>query len=93
MNDAATATFLEAVAVDLQRQLGPAGSVEDVSLEQLWGGDQAIVAAIKVADEDLVIRGTGENILSAYADVRQSVSQALLESAFAQIVDPSTLVR
>ena len=93
MIDGATSTFLEAVTVDLQQQLGLAGSVEDVSLEQLWGGHLAIVAAIRVAGEDLVIRGTGDNILSAYAALRQSVSQALLESAFAQIVDASTLVR
>ena len=87
MNDAATSTFLEAVAVDLQRQLGPAGSVEGVSLEQVWGGHLAIVAAIRVAGEDLVIGGTGENILAAYADLRQSVPQPVLESAFIQVVD------
>ena len=87
MIDAATSTFLEAVATDLQRQLGIAGSVDDVSLEQLHGGRLAIVAAIRVAGEGIVIRGTGENILAAYADLRLSVPQPVLESSFAQIVD------
>ena len=74
--------------MDLQRQLGPAGSVEDVSLEQLWGGDQAIVAAIRVAGEDLVIRRHGRETSSPpIADLRQSVPQPVLESAFIQVVD------
>ncbi len=87
MIDASTATFLEALAEDLQRQLGMAGSVDDVSIEQLRDGGLAIRAAIRVPRDELVISGTGENILAAYADLRKSVSQSVLESAFARIID------
>jgi hypothetical protein len=87
MIDAATSTFLEAVAADLQRQLGIAGSVDDVSLEQLSGGHVAILATIRVAGQAIATRGTGENILAAYAALRQSVPQPVLESAFLQIID------
>ncbi len=87
MLDAATSTFLEAMAEDLQRQLGIAGSVDEVSLEQLDEGRLAIIAAIRVAGDELVIRGTGDNILTAYADLRLSIPQPVLESAFVQVVD------
>jgi hypothetical protein len=87
MIDASMATFLEAVAVDLQRQLGVAGSVDDVNLEQLEGGRLAIRAAIRLTGEAIVIHGSGENLLTAYAALRKSVSQSVLESAFVQILD------
>ena len=87
MIDAATSTYLEAVAADLQRQLGIAGSVSSVSLENLPGGRVAIRAALRVAGEEIVTRGTGENLLAAYAALRQSTPQPVLEAAFAQIVE------
>ena len=87
MIDAATLTFLEAIAADLQRQMGIAGSVNDVSLEQASEGSVAIRATIQVAGEEIVIRGTSENLIGAYAALRRSVPQPVLESAFAQIVD------
>ena len=87
MIDEATSAFLQAVTADLERQLGIAGSVADVSLEQLSAGGVALIARIRVAGEVIVIRGTGENLIAAYAVLRQSVPQPVLESAFAQIVD------
>jgi hypothetical protein len=87
MIDAATSTFLEAVAVDLQRQLGLAGFVDDLALEQLSRGHMAILATIRVAGQAVAIRGAGENILAAYAALRRSVPQPVLESAFLQIID------
>ena len=86
MTDDATAKFLSAAARDLQRQLGIAGSVEDLSLEK-DSGRVALVAAIRVAGDDVIVRGIGVDLLAAYADLRQSVPQPVLGSAFAQVID------
>lgn len=87
MIDDATAAFLKAAGLDLQRQLGIAGSVEDVSLQEYPGGSVALLAAIRVAGDDVIVRGTGVDILAAYADLRRSVPQPVLGSAFAQVID------
>ena len=84
MIDEATSAFLEAATADLRRQLGIAGEVQALSLEELGPEGVALIAAIRVADEEIVIRGTGDNILTAYADLRLSIPQPVLESAFVQ---------
>ncbi len=87
MIDAATSAFLEAATADLRRQLGIAGALEALSLEKLRPEEVTLVAAIRVAGDEIVIRGTGSNILTAYADLRLSIPQPVLESAFVQLVD------
>lgn len=86
MTDAATSAFLEAATDDLRRQLGIAGSVEGLTLE----GSQSevtLVAAIRVAGDELVIRGTGDSLVTAYTHLLLSIPQPVLESAFVQVVD------
>ena len=51
------------------------------------GGSLAMIATLRVSRKELAMRGTGENIVVAYADLRQSVPQPVLESAFIQVVD------
>jgi hypothetical protein len=85
--DAATSAFLEAMVADLRQQLGIAGTVASVSLDELQPDGVTLVAAIRVARDEIVIRGTGENILAAYANLRLSIPQPVLRSAFVQVVD------
>jgi hypothetical protein len=83
--DAANASFLESVADDLQTQLGASGTLVSVGLEQV-GREFAILAAVRVGHRTVKLRGVGENILTAYADLRRAAPEAILVSAFEQVV-------
>ena len=87
VNDAATSAFLESASDDLRKQLGIAGEVEDLTLEERPADGVTLVATIRVAGDVIVIRGTGDSIVTAYADLRLSIPQPVLESAFSQVVD------
>jgi hypothetical protein len=83
--DAANASFLELAADDLQTQLGASGTLVAVELEQV-GPECAILATVRVGDREVNLRGVGENILTAYADLRRAAPEAILVSAFEQMV-------
>jgi hypothetical protein len=81
----ADAEFLEAVAVDLQRHIGRGGAVEGIALEHTAGG-VAIVASVRVGHQTIALRGSGVNILTAYAELRRAAPEPILVSAFEQVL-------
>ena len=84
MNEA-TARFLRAAGDDLQRQLGSAGVVEALTLECATSG-VAIVAAVRVGSRTVRFRGSGENLVTAYAALTRSGAEPILSSAFRQLI-------
>lgn len=84
MNEA-TASFLQAAGDDLQRQLGSAGVVEGLTLESA-ASDVTIVAAVRVGSRTVRFRGTGENLVAAYASLTRSGAEPILASAFRELV-------
>jgi hypothetical protein len=84
--DDATSQFLEAAAEDLQRQLGIAGDVE-----MIWTGRSAagigLLARIRIHRRTIEVSGVGDNLLDAYADLRQQVAEPTLATAFLEVVD------
>lgn len=85
--DEPTSSFLRFAADDLQRQLGVAGIVQDLTLEEIAGG-VALVSAIRIGQRSVEIRGIGANILAAYSDLCVAVPQPVLATAFAELVEP-----
>lgn len=85
MNEA-TARFLRAAGDDLQRQLGSAGVVEDLTLERPASG-VAIVATVRVGSQTVRFRGGGENLVTACAALTRSGAEPILSSAFRQLVN------
>ena len=83
--DEANASFLESVADDLQTQLAASETVVSVGLEQV-GPEFAILATVRVGHREVNLRGAGENILTAYADLRRAAPEAILVSAFEQVL-------
>ncbi len=83
--DAANASFLESVADDLQSHLGASGTLVSVRLDEV-GRDFAILATVRVGDRTIELRGVGENIVTAYADLRRATPEAILVSAFEQVL-------
>jgi hypothetical protein len=83
--DTANASFLESVADDLQRQLGASGTLVSVGLEEV-GSEFAILATVRVGHRTIARRGVGENILTAYADLGRAAPEAILVSAFEQVL-------
>ena len=84
--DEASSQFLQAAAVDLQRQLSFAGSVESVSSETTSLGT-TLSATILIAERRNRVTGSGDSVLTAYADLRRSVGESTLVTAFQALVD------
>jgi hypothetical protein len=83
--DAADETFLESAADDLQRQLGASGTVVAVATDDA-GSSVAMVATVRVGHRMVELRGEGENILTAYADLCRAAPEPILVSAFDQVI-------
>ena len=83
--DVANASFVEAGADDLQSQLGANGTLVSVRLEEV-GREFAILATVRVGDRTIELRGVGDNILTAYGDLGRAAPQAILVSAFQQMM-------
>jgi hypothetical protein len=83
--DEATATFLDAAADDLQRQAGLAGIVEGIGADT---SDDAVtlVATIRVGDDLLNVRGSGDSLLTAYASLTREIPGPMLATAFRALV-------
>ena len=87
--DEATSQFLEAAADDLQRQLSIVGVVERVEARPRIGS-VSIVATIRVGQRTAEVEGTGDSVLTAYADLRQHLAEPALAAAFGNLYDSLT---
>jgi hypothetical protein len=85
--DAATEAFLESARADLQRQLASTAHVKDMAVEVQ--PDRTVVRAwIAVAEDVLVLVGSGESVLDAYRDLIHSASPSIvLASAYRQVLE------
>ena len=82
----ATSSFLEAACLDLQRQIARTGTVEQVRIED-EGSETALVATIRINAQTVEVRGAGENLVTAYADLRRTVPESILAAAFRQYLE------
>ena len=87
--DDATSAFLSSAADDLHRQLGLAAMVDQLSVERVSRG-VTLVATLRVGPRSVEIRGSGANLISAYADLRLTVAEPVLAAAFTQFVESRT---
>jgi hypothetical protein len=83
--DEATASFLRSAADDLQRQLGVAGDLTSIGLDDS-GGRVTLIATIRVGRRDLEFRGTGDSLVTAYAKLVPVPPEALLIAAFRSLL-------
>ena len=84
--DNATSVFLDSAGDDLQRQLGLAAAVDQLTVEKLPHGVM-LVAALRIGDRSMAIRGSGANLVAAYADLRLAVPVPVLAAAFTQVME------
>lgn len=84
--DHATSAFLHSAADDLQRQLGVAAAVEELTAEEVPDGI-ALVAALRIGQRRVSIHGSGANLVAAYADLRRAYARPVLAAAFTELVD------
>ena len=84
--DDATSGFLYKAADDLQRQLGLAAAIDDLTVERLAHG-VVLAAALRIGDRSVAIRGSGANLVAAYADLRLAIPGPVLAAAFTQVVE------
>ena len=84
--DDATSAFLHSAADDLQRQLGLAAAVDQLTVEREAQG-VTLVAALRIGDRSMAIRGTGANLVAAYADLRLATPERVLVAAFTEVMD------
>jgi hypothetical protein len=83
--DEATEAFLRAVAFDLQRQIGSRGTVRAVTLEPA-DHDVTILASIAVNTRPVEVRGTGETLVDAHADLYRMAAAGVLAALFTDVV-------
>ena len=84
--DDATSVFLHSAADDLQRQLGMAATVNELTVEKLRQGVM-LVADLRIGDRSVAIEGIGANLVAAYADLRLSVPEPVLAAAFTEVME------
>lgn len=83
--DAPTEAFLEAIADDLARQLPRGGAVGSLHVRR-QEGQVSLVATILMGDGSTEAPGTGDTILTAYADLRRAVAEAALTLSAEQLI-------
>jgi hypothetical protein len=81
-----TASLLDAYRVDLQRQVSRSGAVDGLVLREA-DGRVTLVARLRVGSRQSEVAGTGENVVTAYADLLRGVPEWVLASAFRQVVE------
>lgn len=84
--DDATSAFLDSAADDLQRQLGLTAAVDQLTVDQVPHG-VTLVAALRIGDRSVAIRGSGANLVAAYADLRLAIPEPVLAAAFTQVLE------
>ena len=82
----ATSSFLEAACSDLQRQIARTGTVEQVRVAE-DAGQTTLIATIRMNARRVEVRGAGENLVTAYADLHRTVPESILAAAFRQYVE------
>ena len=82
-----TEALLEAFASDFQRQLGQAGVVERLVVGEAAGGEVMLTAQVRVAAQTVELRGTGDNVVAAYASLTRADPGLILASAYRQVLD------
>jgi hypothetical protein len=83
--DEATASFLRSAADDLQRQLGVAGDLTSIALEDA-DGRVTLIATIRVGQRVLVFHGNGDSLITAYAELVPVPPEPLLIAAFRNLL-------
>ena len=83
--DEATASFLHLAGDDLQRQLGAAGTVISLALDDN-AARVTLVAVIRVGPKELEFRGVGDSMLEAYADLVAQPPEPMLVAAFRNLL-------
>lgn len=84
--DSATNAFLDAGAIDLQRQVRGAGVVEGIGAET----DRdvvTLVATIRIGTDVLQVPASGDSLLTAYARLTRAVAEPMVASAFRAVVE------
>ena len=84
--DDATSAFLQSAADDLQRQLGVAAAVDELTVETVAHGI-TIVAALRIGHRSVAIRGSGADLVAAYADLRLAIPEPVLAAAFTEVME------
>ena len=84
--DDATSAFLRSAADDLQRQLGMAAVVDQLTVENAPHGVM-LVAELRIGDRSEAIRGSGANLVTAYAHLRLAVPEPVLVAAFTEVME------
>lgn len=87
LTDEATVRFLEAVTDDLQRQFGAAGLVHDVAARESAGDGVTLEAWVRIGQRSYRINGAGENLVTAYADLRRHQPELLLAAAYRELAE------
>ena len=83
--DDATSQFLEAAADDLERHLPWTGQVEAVVLTDATQGI-ALRARIRFGAQVVQLDGSGDSLVTAYADLRARLPEARLAAAFRELI-------
>jgi len=84
--DDATSGFLHSAADDLQRQLGLAAAVDQLTVEKAPHG-VTLAAALRIGDRSVAISGSGANLVAAYADLRLAIPEPVLAAAFTAVME------
>lgn len=84
--DDATSAFLRSAADDLQRQIGLAAALDELTVDKVAEGVM-LVAELRIGDRSVAIRGSGANLVAAYADLRLAIPEPVLVEAFTQVMD------
>ena len=79
--------LLEAFESDLQRQLGHAGVVERLVVDEADGGQVTLTAQVRVAAQAIELTGTGDNLVTAYASLTRTEPELILASAYRQVLE------
>jgi hypothetical protein len=83
--DEATASFLRYAAGDLQGQLGAAGEVMSIGLDES-AEPVTLVVRVRVGPRELEFRGSGESLVTAYANIVAQPPEAVLAAAFRNVM-------
>jgi hypothetical protein len=86
--DDATEQFLIAAADDLQQRLGLAAVVDRVAVKAS-GGSVALVATLRIGHRLFEVWGTGADLVAAYSDLRLPTAEAILGSAYSELMEAS----
>ena len=83
--DEATASFLRYAADDLQRQLGASGEVISIALDES-AEPVRLVVRVRVGPRELEFRGSGDSLVTAYANIAAQPPEPVLAAAFRNVM-------